>query len=307
MLFQDLILQTESELEEAFNRLFELANKNKIHPGDLLLAMEGAFLSEEEDFENPGTKELMQYYNIGDDMAGYCETTNYKFIAHYGNSADVASFEDYKKAVNLGIEADTELKDVTVAEELTIQIEMLIYIKIWEGETFLKKFYQLVRLVEGKGYDWHCSINGFGKAKPGSFSRRELLEQIKTGLKEYLPALSKGFEECHFPQIRNAISHSQYAILGRSISFNNFEPDKDGSRHGVSFEEWTLIFHKTMAIFHLYTKLLRRIRQYCYDSSAEFRYKKEIQVVRHFPKARTFYVVLYTRPHYMDWSPYQGG
>ncbi|WP_426324359.1 hypothetical protein [Pedobacter sp. R-06] len=303
MLFSKLIIETEKEVEQYFDTLFDMAVKNQVHSGDLLLVMEGALLSREKDYDNPDAVELKNYYNIGKGLDGHCEDTNYGFIAEYVNSTENESFEDYKKAIEFDPVRSHELRDITEGESITIQIEMLIYLKIWEGETFLKKFYQLLRLVNREEYDWHCTVNGFGKAKQGSLSRAELLSFIKSQLETHIPGLSTSFNECHVPQVRNAISHSQYAIIGRDIMFNNYEPEREGSIRGISFDDWTDMFHRTLAIFHLYNKLFRRIRLYYYESSAEFRHKKEVRVNRIFPELHSFHLVLHTRPIFMDWGP----
>jgi len=302
MLFNELLVQKFNSLTPCFTKLFDLAVSNQTHPGDLLLVMENAWLSMKQDHDNGGN--LKAFYNIGMDIDGHCQNTNYDFILQYVNGTPDLKYQEYLAKISFNAGRSKEILEVTFGEGITIQVEMLIYLKIWEGETFIKKWYQLMRLVDGEDYDWHLSIKGFGGKVYGSLSRHEMFRYIKEKLQKHVPDLYEVFKRTHRSQIRNAIAHSQYAILGRNIMLNNFEESKSDSLGGLSFDEWIDIFHETIELFNQYTKLFKKIRSYCFDKSLLVNKKAEVRVSRKHPTINQFLTVLYTRDFFEDWSPY---
>lgn len=302
MLFGELLIEKFNTLTPHFEQLFNLAIKNQTHPGDFLLVMENAWLSMEKDFDNG--KDLKAFYNIGMDIDGHCQSTNYDFILQYVNGTPDLKYQDYLTKINYSSDRSEEIEELTFVEGITIQVEMLIYLKIWEGETFLKKWYQLMKLVNGEDYDWHLSIRGFGKIEYGSLSRYEMLKYIKEKLQIHVPELYESFTKAHRSQLRNAIAHSQYAILGRNIMLNNFDESKAASIGGLSFDDWIDIFHETIELFNHYTKLFKRVRKHYFDGSLHVKKKAEVRVNRKHPTANHFFTVLYTRDFFEDWSPY---
>ena len=302
MLFKEILDQKFENLEPIFDTLFNLVLKNQAHSGDLLLVRENGFLSEASD-PNDSDK-IKLFYNIGEGLDFHCETTCHNYIKNYISETLNMKYEDYKQLHIYTEERSNEIDRILGEEVMSIQTEMMIYLKIWEGENFLKKMYQLSRLIDGRAYDWHLSIR-FGKRGPsGSLEKHEILKEIKKSFKTHIPNLFDSFSYCHRPQLRNAIAHSQYAMLGRTILLNNHIEGKSGHQHDVSFDEWVQIFHESLILFTLYEMLLKRIRQYYYDLTKPFRLKKEVRVTRLYPMPATFPIVLYSRDVFQDWSPY---
>jgi hypothetical protein len=212
-------------------------------------------------------------------------------------------YEEYKSMHKFTPEPNHEIEDVLFVESNTIQLEMLIYLKIWEGETFLKKFYQLSRLINGQDYDWHLNIS-YGKKIFGSMERSEIIKQLKENLQKKFPDLFEIINRIHKSQIRNAIAHSQYAMVGRTIMLNNQRKDKLNSISSLKFDEWVEIFHDTITIYTLYEIFFEKVKEYYFELSKEFRLKREVRVNRYYPEPNKYLILLYTREHFKDWSPH---
>lgn len=303
MLFKDLLNKKYKTLSPAFDDLFELALKHQTHTGDLLLVNENASLSVSKSDDEPPTNKY--FYELGWNLEGHSEQTNYNFIGEYVNEPihDSKEYNSYyaEKSQDLNFR---EKLDHEAA--FTMQFEMLIYLKIWEGETFIKKWYQLAKLIKGLDYDWSFRIKSRDPQKQGGITRDNALKNhIKPILSELIPQLGNSFMKCHKGQIRNAIAHSQYFFMGRDITFSNYiESNADHISH-LNFEEWTDIFHETVVIFTLYNKLFGQVKEYYYQKSLPFKKKMEIRINWQLnPQPYTALEVLYTREFYKDWSPY---
>jgi hypothetical protein len=304
MLFNEILKEKFDTLSPLFNALFDLAIKNQTHSGDLLLVMEHALLAEERDLDDPEKQKL--YYNIGTGMDYHCETASHDFIRQYIRSVIDMSYTDYKALHRYSAERSEEIDEIVFEESNTIQTEMLIYLKIWEGEAFLKKMYQVSRLINGMDYDWHLMIGFGGQRTSGIMERFEVIRALKENLKEKAPGLFNVVKRTHWSQLRNAIAHSQYAMLGRHIVLNNYVHGKVEHKLGLDFDEWVDVFHETLTIFTLYEMFFNRVREYYYELTLPHNLKKEIRVQRRFPEERSFLLVLHSNEHLKDWSPYPG-
>ena len=148
-----------------------------------------------------------------------------------------------------------------ITESFSIQTEMLIYLKIWESDAFIKSLYELARLIKGEPYDWHFKIKESNRDKEATGNRDTILRQlVRDQFETLVPALYASFKIAFKTQVRNAIAHSQYAILGRHITLNNFvKEDPAAQLRSLSFDEWIDIFHETIIIYSLYNELLTKI------------------------------------------------
>lgn len=301
MLFNDILKEKYDQLAPVFDKLFDLVVKHQTHSGDLLLIMENAHLTEEPDTDDNDKVKL--FYNIGPTMDHHCETANHDFIKQYIRSVIDMTYEDYKALHIYSSDRAKEIDEILFEETNTIQVEMLIYLKIWEGEAFLKKMYQVSRLLTGQDYDWHLRIT-HKKKKPGDMERHELLIKMKENLKLELPELYNVVNRVHRSQLRNAIAHSQYAMLGRNIMLNNQNKRNPDHQHGFDFNEWVDLFHDTLTVYTLYEIMFDKVRDYYFEAAREFYLKKEVRVNRLYPEIRRFWILLYTREHFKDWSPH---
>ncbi len=127
---------------------------------------------------------------------------------------------------------------------------------------------------------------------------------IKKNLEAATPLLHEVFLKAHRSQLRNAIAHSQYAVLGREIWLHNHNEKKVGYVGGISFDEWIDIFHETIVIFTLYNRFFNNVKEHYYQLTKPVRLEQEVRVQRLYPTYHGYPIVLYSRECFKDWSPY---
>lgn len=234
MVFTELLKKYQKEVKEAVDELFEVAYKNQKIDTELLLVIIHGFHDDKnlEFFK----REKLSPYVFGPAHVGYSLDAFYEFFHSYRTS------NRSKKAFTKLLQ-DPEHKEVTeYHERLTFNIELLIYLKFWESDLILRQLYNLANLASGKYYDWHFSL---------SYSRRTFIRgQIQAPLKEVCPKTHKLIEDIYSAQIRNAIAHSKYYFMGRNIQLGNKEENKFYKRHNIPFDEWEIIFHKTLLFYN---------------------------------------------------------
>ncbi|KAA9338852.1 hypothetical protein [Adhaeribacter soli] len=142
---------------------------------------------------------------------------------------------------------------------------MLIYLKFWEGDLFIKKLYQFTRLLLGEHYDWYFKISDSPKDKNTSTGKRHeiIREKVRDLLKGISPIIYNLLKDSYIPQLRNSIAHSNYSFLGRAIHLNNDDKNsKFPQLTGISFDSWIDIFHKTLVLHHQLLKMDYMINDY---------------------------------------------
>jgi hypothetical protein len=161
MIFKDKLIEKNKLLEPEFEKLIQMAIKKQTHDTDLLLIhINGFYHPSLLDFrpQKGGTK--LKPYVIGDGQEGLSESAHYRFIHQYRTTnLSEMTFEEYKKEIEYAPDKRELIDSLTQKEEYSIQLEMLIYLKFWEADMVIKKFYQLVRLIHGEDYDWHFKIS----------------------------------------------------------------------------------------------------------------------------------------------------
>lgn len=162
---------------------------------------------------------------------------------------------------------------------------MLSYLKIWESDSFIKKFYQLARLTNGKAYDWHFKIAESNRDKHVTGTRQDIIRnQVRDCFKSKLPVLHDTFEMAYRTQIRNSIAHSNYSFVGRNIHLNNYiKGDPASQLHNLTFDQWTEIFHTTIMVYILYSRLIDKINTYYTELANNDDNRIEIIINRQYP------------------------
>lgn len=303
MVFQDILNRKYKKLVPEFNKLLEGCYSNQTHPGDLLLIHQNGFY-------NP---DVYNWNNIPEKLSPYCmgpgcevhsEDTHYKFIAKYvnGNISELSS-RQYLKSVEFNPENVKELEKLNDIESYSIQIEMLIYLKIWESDIFIKSFYQLGRILFSEPYDWHFKIKEKPNDTTATGSRGDIIRNaIRDRFKSFSPKLYNSFNAVYKSQVRNAIAHSQYIILGRTITLNNY---KKGSRYdnipSISFDKWIDIFHETIVLHSLYNKLLSKVLNIYEQIALQTNNLYEIRINREDPIISTEYRDIEYDPIFKYW------
>jgi hypothetical protein len=252
MIFADLIQELDEDVTDAVDELFEAAWSNQSHPQDMLLVDQHGFYYEL--LADPLVRERHKVgpYVIGPGEIGFGETTLYEFINWYRQShlLDKTEFEE-------SLERDEEAK---LHEELTIQLEHGIYLRFWEADFLLKQYYQLSSLASGEPYDWRLEVPGYSRnGSKQEFIRKEIRNRIKSICPSFYALVKQNFVS----QIRNAIAHSQYYIMGRSMRFLNYSdnPKAYSSLKGLTFDEWYRMFHTTLLLHNATIGAFKRYRE----------------------------------------------
>ncbi len=288
MLFKDKLNKIEINLSTEFDRLFEKVIENQSHDGDLLLILENGFYNPEVYTWNNLNKKISPYM-IGPNHDGHSSNTHYEFIHTYrtGAIADL-SYPDYLEKLKYIPEKRKQIGQMQKFEGQTIQLEMLIYLKIWEADKFIKKFYQIARLLHGIPYDWHFKIAESNRDNEATGNRKTIIiKKIRDKLKDEFQEIHKAFKIAYKTQIRNSISHSKYSIVGRNIHLNNYIKDDTHSQlHSLSFDEWIDILHYTMIIYNEQIKFFKKTKRFYSEFAKRYENKIQIKINRKEPEEK---------------------
>lgn len=304
MLFQQILNKKHENLWAEFEKLYHLILANQTHDGDLLLVhLNGFYNAEVKTWDN--LEEKMSPYVFGPSHEGHSEHTHYDFIGHYVmNNTIEEDREKYLEKFVYSEERKKEIDDLNFNESISIQTEMLIYLKIWESDMFIKKFYQLSNLLKKNAYDWHFSLMNSSRAGGKSLSRDNIIrKKIRDQFAQDVPNIAASFKRAYNVQIRNAIAHSQYSILGRNIQLNNYiKEDPFAQIRGLSFEDWTDIFHETIVLYTVYHKFLRQVNENYGTVAMQNNNVFPIRISREDPIPETQYMLLHYRDYFKDWG-----
>jgi hypothetical protein len=303
MLFRDILNRKTVGIQTEFDRFLNETYKKQTHPGDLLLIHENGFYNAET-HKWTNLPEKLSPYVIGPGKEGHSEQLHHKFIGKYiDRSIQERSYDEYLKLHEWTKEKAESIAKLAEEEAESVQLEMLIYLKIWEGDLFIKKFYQLARLKLGMEYDWHFSVAESSRDKKATGTRDEIIrKKIRNTFENSYPTIYKAFKNAYKSQIRNSIAHSKYSILGRYIHLNNYiEEDQYSQIQVVSFDEWADIFHDTLVLYTQQTRLLNLIRDFYSHMASQTELLMEVRVTRSDPEPRIEYHLLKHRKEWKDW------
>jgi hypothetical protein len=304
MLFKDVLNNKTSELQPEFDRLFDDILKNQTHDGDLLLIrLNGFYNPDVHKWTN--LPEKLSPYMIGPNNEGHSDYLHYEFIHSYRKKGIIdLNHPEYLKQHEWSSDRKKEIDQLVAHESMTIQLEMLIYLKIWEADFFIKKLYQLTRLVLGEPYDWHFRVSESNRDKEATGTREKIIRKlIRDKLEKKYPIIYKAIKNAYRTQIRNSIAHSQYSFLGRNISPNNFiEKDPASQLKSLSFDDWNDLFHDTMVIYNLVIRLFNQVDKLYQKVALENGLLMEVRVSRIDPQERIEYFLLKYRPEWKDWN-----
>jgi hypothetical protein len=265
MIFTDLLNQKNKLVFPELRKLVDMAHANQTHPGDLLLISENGSYEYDPPILNG---EQMAPFLLGPGKEGLSFHTHSDFIKRFidDNIITDSTYEEYRSRLTYSEERKEEINNLQEAEAHSIQLEMLVYLKIWESDAFIKRLYQLVQLMKGKDYDWHFKILEHEKEEGVHYTdkrdpliRSKIRESIKTaGLTNLYDAIKSGY----VTQIRNAIAHSQFHILGTGIVLNNYKKGSKGSPFpAITFDDWTHMFHSSLIVYVCLGHQMNRISQ----------------------------------------------
>ena len=269
MIFRDLILELKDEVGAAVLELFTAAAENQTHPQDLLLVDQHGFYNERLAHPKIRAELGTSPYVIGPDEIGFSEATFYEFMDWYRQS-HVFDRDDFKKQVETDEEA-------AMQEKLTIQLEQSIYLRFWEADSLLKQYHQLSSLATGQTYDWHLQIPN----NPRQGSKHELIrKQIRDRVRLTCPRFYALVRDNYKSQVRNAIAHSQFYVIGSTIRFLNhsLDPAARSPIGGYSFDEWYRVFHTTLLLHNETIGAFKRARHYYRDKTLKAGNRIEVRI-----------------------------
>ncbi|TGE12228.1 hypothetical protein [Hymenobacter elongatus] len=300
MLFKDILDAKGSTLSDEIERLFHLALRNQNHSGNLLLVLANGFYQKDiGGFITSDGKRLSPYV-IGPGAEGHSAQTHYKFINQYRTTyIHPLDHKEYVKLFDYNPGKREEIEKLLEKEETTIQLEMLIYLKIWEADLTIKKLYQFTQILHKEDYNWHFKVSESSRDTDSIGTRQEVIRTlIREKIKSISPILYDAIKAAYKTQIRNSIAHSNYSFQGRNIHLNNYvESDKASQLHNVEFDEWIDIFHTTLLIHNLIIGLDNRIRSH-YAELASKGQTLEVKIIE--PSVRKFSRVVEYREDWQD-------
>ena len=303
MLFKNILDQKTAAIQPVFDKLLEDTFSNQTHPGDLLLIqVNGFYNSDTHKWTNIEPK--LSPYMIGPNKEGHSEVLHHQFIGNYVKGAiSQQIYADYQKLHEWSTERAKEIEELAKDEAYSVQMEMMLYLKIWEGDSFIKKFYQITQLNSGLPYDWHFSIAESSRDKDATGTRDKIIrKEIRDKLKDGYPSIYEMFNNSYKSQVRNSIAHSKYSIHGRYIHLNNaIENDPYSQIEVISFDEWVDIMHDTLVIYNQQTRLLNIINEFYSNLSKKFDLTMEVRINRKVTTISTEYHILKHRPEWGDW------
>ena len=303
MIFKDIMASRSQIVQPEFENMFDLCLKNQVHSGDLLLVGVNGFYNP--DVHNwVSTGKPISPYLIGPDKEGWSDQFHYEFINIFRKETLLkVAHPDYLKLLNENkIKSPQEYDEMLQMERYHIQMQMLIYLKIWEGDKFIKVFYQLARLLNGTEYDWHFKIKESNRDISATGVRHKIIRQnIRDQLMAQLPILHQSFKLSYSTQIRNSIAHSKYSFLDRNIHLNNYvENDPASQIRNLPFDKWIEIFHETMIVYNGYIYLLNNIIKYYGNIAQKNNGEIEIKINRKDPRQEIQFHHLIYRKEWND-------
>jgi hypothetical protein len=245
MVFIELLKKYEIEIKEAVEELFEAAYKNQRIDTDLLLVIIHGYYDEKH--KTFLEKEKLSPYVFGPAHIGYSLDSFYEFFHFYRTT-----HKSKKKFSKLLSDPATK-EETEYHERLTLNLELMIYLKFWESDLLLRQLYNLVNLAAGKYYDWNFTPPDAGKKEnsSGKFSRRPFIRNhIQTPMKTVCPKFHSLIEDNYSAQIRNSIAHSKYYFMGRNLQLANRDENKHYELHNIPFDDWEIRFHKTLLFYN---------------------------------------------------------
>ncbi len=255
MIFTDLLDKYQQELHLEFERILKLGFENQHHNGDLLLWKINGFYSPILNNFKPDENTKLNPHVIGPGIEGHSEQTHYVFINQYRHSnISKYTFSQYLEEVKYEPSKIEKIEKLISYESISIQLEMLIYLKIWEADLIIKKFYELARILNNQPYDWYFKISESSRDKESTGTRQEIIRKlIRDKFENTSPFLKEWITDIYKTQIRNSIAHSNYSIIDRTITLNNYiKSDPASQLHNIDFNEWHNIFHKLLILHNEY-------------------------------------------------------
>lgn len=260
MLYKPWLLKYEKEVDLGIKNLFEKAFKNQSDENDLLLVI----LNGHKDRALENNSIGLSPFVFGLGKEGHAEGTQYDFFHYFRKNAltskEREEFLAYCK------------KEGIEGYELNVQLELLVYLKFWESDSILKQLYNLANnLLHGRPYDWFKDMRSTG--------RKHLMEnQIINASKNRAPHFHNIVSTTYDRQIRNAVAHSQYFIMGDTIMLNNYDEEDGHLRHSLKISDWEVLLHKTILFYNSLIKYRHLYQEIYKEETRDKHFGKKVKI-----------------------------
>ena len=253
MVFKETLKKLDKDVKIAVDDFFKKAELNQKTENDILLVYIHGFLDREN--KEGLNKNKLSEFVFGPGYEGWCADRFYEF------------FDIYRHRLDSKKEFEKKLKDkkdeAELAERISVDIELLIYLKFWESDLILRQLYNLKNLALGNKYDWEFEPNKFWK-------KRELIRrEIQQPIKAISPLFHDLIEETYSAQIRNAVAHTKYFFLGRNLQLTNKRDNPHYKLYNVPFNDWETRFHKVLLMYNHMIGNFNRINREHADKAAD--------------------------------------
>lgn len=244
MLFSETLDKHYPQVKEALGELFDAVRANQTHEQDLLLVEINGFYRDELEKPLPDGEKLSPFvFGIGG-WSYFADKTQYRFFHHYRQTFDK------KPRVNFFFDYKTNLEKQQFYD-ISLQIELMVYLKFWESDVMLRKLYHLSNLARGNNYDWYFRVSK-------DDSRQNIVRTlIRDPLKNICPKFYQLIKDIYLSQIRNAVAHSQFYIEQQKLGFANHDPENFAPLSQIDFLEWEDRFHKLVL---MYSELIEKFK-----------------------------------------------
>lgn len=273
----------------------------------LLIELNGNYNREAKEWNNVEDKNPYMY---GPGTEGWSDLSHYEFINVYRSFLHKDSYANYLKLHDWSEDRIEEIRQLEKTESLSIQLEMLVYLKVWEADLFIKRLYQIVRIKDGFAYDWHFRIAESNRDKEEEVidkpigTRDEIIrKKIRNPLEKEYPEIYKAIKNSFNSQLRNSIAHSKYSLVSRYIHLNNsIKKDRYTQTEVVSFDEWITKIHITLTIYDQLIGFMNKVQAYYVGKAKNNNLTQEIRINRLYPISESRYGKVKYREAYNDWT-----
>lgn len=248
MLYEKELDRLYPRVSEAVRELFKAAFKNQLHENDLFLVIENGHFKE-------GISKRFSPFAMGEESQHYAEMTQYDFYNTYRYNN--LSLEDRLTVLNEIKKSPSNEKQYS----LGTQLELIIYLKLWESNRILERLYKLTQLCLGQKYDWYYTITKDDKRQ------KIIREDIRDKIRAVCPKFYQLIKDIYLSQIRNAVAHSQFFIVGTGINFLNYDPKNHAPLNYLNIEDWEERFHLLALMYNEYIRCLN-VNKYLYTRKA---------------------------------------
>lgn len=222
------------EVTESLQELYNLCKVSQSDSGNLLLCQQNGFIWQGSPCIGIGEEGLNNMHKIN--------SLSYNGIGVLTDDDECFS----KKGISF----------MSGIEELpqTVNKEFTNYLNIWENNSFIRTFTQVINVLNGEHYDWYLDISKLSAPQKSKHIRERIVQKLSLA-----PKLYNIMKQAYIGQLRNAAAHTDYHCIQGGIWLDNYQKDKYANIQAVSFEEWEKIYSYSYLVFIGLYGLLKQV------------------------------------------------